>query len=242
MVDEELKQDAVNEAAEPDTAAEKAADSAAEQAAETAGANAADNAAAPGAENAEAKTEAEPETKEEAKAESKDADRGHKKEKDKDKKKSGAEVSRLEAKVAELEKKLADSNEHYVRLAAEYENYRKRTQRELDGRYSDGKADVWKAQLEVLDNLERALAVETSPDDPLRKGIELTYKQLQENMKAAGVTEIEAKGKPFDPELHNAVMHCDDENLGENTVADVFVKGYRLGDKVLRHSMVKVAN
>ena len=226
MVDEEIKQDAAAEA-------ETGADTAAEKPAEGTEAKADGRADAEQANAEHADTGS-------ADAGHADADRNGKK--DKDKKKSNAELSKLEAKAAGLEKDLKDANERYIRLAAEYENYRKRTQRELDARYSDGKADVWKAQLEILDNLERALKVETSPDDPLKKGIELTYKQLEESMKAAGVTEIEAKGKPFDPELHNAVMHCDDEELEENTVAEVFVKGYRLGEKVLRHSIVKVAN
>lgn len=170
------------------------------------------------------------------------------KEKDskKDKKKAAAEAAKLETRNAELEKAIAEEKDRYARLAAEYDNYRKRTARELDGRYADAKADTWKSLLAVVDNFERALASEPAGEegakDPFREGIELTYKQLKEQMEKAGVTEIEAKGKEFDPELHNAVMHCDDENLGENIVAEVFVKGYKLGDKVLRHSMVKVAN
>lgn len=170
------------------------------------------------------------------------------KEKDskKDKKKAAAEAAKLETRNAELEKAIAEEKDRYARLAAEYDNYRKRTARELDGRYADAKADTWKSLLTVVDNFERALASEPAggegAKDPFREGMELTYKQLKEQMEKAGVTEIEAKGKEFDPELHNAVMHCDDENLGENIVAEVFVKGYKLGDKVLRHSMVKVAN
>lgn len=170
------------------------------------------------------------------------------KEKDskKDKKKAAAEALRLETRNAELEKAITEEKDRYARLAAEYDNYRKRTARELDGRYADAKADTWKSLLAVVDNFERALAVEPAGEegakDPFREGMELTYKQLKEQMEKAGVTEIEAKGKEFDPELYNAVMHCEDENLGENIVAEVFVKGYKLGDKVLRHSMVKVAN
>lgn len=170
----------------------------------------------------------------------KEKDKDHKK----DKKKSAAETARAEAKIEELEKKLAEEKDRYTRLAAEYDNYRKRTARELDGRYTDGKADAWKNLLGVADNFERALAAEPAGEekDAFREGMELTYKLLKEQMDKAGVKEIEAKGQEFDPELHNAVMHCEDETLGENVVADVFVKGYKLGDKVLRHSMVKVAN
>ncbi len=166
-------------------------------------------------------------------------DKDHKK----DKKKAAAEAARLEARNAELEKQAAEEKDRYARLAAEYDNYRKRTARDLDGRYQDAKADVWRDLLPVIDNFERALATEKSGEaDPFREGIELTYKQLKEQMEKAGIKEIEAKGNEFDPELHNAVMHCEDENLGENIVADVFMKGYTLGEKVLRHSMVKVAN
>ena len=161
----------------------------------------------------------------------------------KDKKKSASDLARAEARNAELEKSLSDEKDRYARLAAEYDNYRKRTARELDGRYADAKADVWKTLLAVVDNFERALAAGKSDQpDPFREGIELTYRQLKEQMEKAGVKEIEAMGKEFDPELHNAVMHCDDGELGENIIADVFMKGYVLDDKVLRHSMVKVAN
>ena len=168
---------------------------------------------------------------------------GHKEKDRKEKKKLTAELAGLEAKNAELEKTLAEEKDRYARILAEYDNYRKRTSRELDGRYSDGKADAWKGLLPVIDNFERALAAAPADsDDPLRKGIELTYRQFKEQMEKDGVKEIEALGKEFDPELHNAVMHCEDESLGENVIADVFMKGYTLGDKVLRHSMVKVAN
>ena len=168
---------------------------------------------------------------------------GHKEKDRKEKKKLTAELAGLEAKNAELEKTLAEEKDRYARILAEYDNYRKRTSRELDGRYADGKADAWKGLLPVIDNFERALAAAPADsDDPLRKGIELTYRQFKEQMEKDGVKEIEALGKEFDPELHNAVMHCEDENLGENVIADVFMKGYTLGDKVLRHSMVKVVN
>ena len=177
-------------------------------------------------------------------AEPADAAAGGRKEKErKEKKKLTAELAGLEAKNAELEKKLAEEKDRYARILAEYDNYRKRTSRELDGRYADGKADAWKGLLPVVDNFERALAAAPADsDDPLRKGIVLTYRQFKEQMEKDGVKEIEALGKEFDPELHNAVMHCEDESLGENVIADVFMKGYTLGDKVLRHSMVKVAN
>ena len=193
----------------------------------------------------EAETEAEAETENgEKKKFFKEKDHKKDKEKEKDKKKSASEAVRLEARNAELEKQIAEEKDKYARLAAEYDNYRKRTARELDGRYADAKSDVWKNLLPVIDNFERALATEPAngEKDAFREGIELTYKQLKEQMEKAGVTVIEAKGQQFDPERHNAVMHYEDETLGENIVAEEFIKGYMLGDKVLRHSMVKVAN
>ena len=110
---------------------------------------------------------------------------------------------KLETRNAELEKAITEEKDRYARLAAEYDNYRKRTARELDGRYADAKADTWKSLLAVVDNFERALAAEPAGEegakDPFREGMELTYKQLKEQMEKAGVTEIEAKGKEFDP-------------------------------------------
>ena len=139
-------------------------------------------------------------------------------------------------------KQLESVKDQFVRLTAEYDNYRKRTAKEKENLYQDAKADTIKAFLEVYDNLERAVATEGDEDSPHKKGLEMIFHQYQEILKKLGVTEIEAQGAPFDPERHNAVMHIDDENLGENVVSQVFQAGFMLGDKVIRHAIVQVAN
>ena len=131
--------------------------------------------------------------------------------------------------------------EQFLRLAAEYDNYRKRTAREKENLWTEAKADTVQAFLPVYDNLERALKQETA-DEAYKKGVEMIMAQMKEVFAKLGVTEIEAKGQPFDPNLHNAVMHIEDENLGENTVAQVFQAGFMLGEKVIRFAMVQVAN
>ena len=136
---------------------------------------------------------------------------------------------------------LAQEHDSYLRLAAEYDNYRKRTAKEKENTYADARLDTVKPFLEVLDNLDRGLA-QFEEGDPHRQGMELICKQFRAVLEKLGVTEIEAAGQPFDPEKHNAVMHVEDESLGENIVAEVFQKGYQLGEKVIRFAMVKVAN
>ena len=131
--------------------------------------------------------------------------------------------------------------EQFLRLAAEYDNYRKRTAKEKENLWTDAKADTVQAFLPVYDNLERALKQDTA-DEAYKKGVEMIMSQLKEVFAKLGITEIEAQGKPFDPNLHNAVMHIEDENLGENTVAQVFQAGFMLGEKVIRFAMVQVAN
>ena len=140
-----------------------------------------------------------------------------------------------------LAKLLSDGNDKYLRLAAEYDNYRKRTTKEKEGIYADAKLDTVKPFLDVADNLDRAVS-QFEVGDPHRQGMELICKQFAAVLEKLGITEIEALGQPFDPEKHNAVMHIDDENLAENTVAEVFQKGYQMGDRVVRFAMVKVAN
>ena len=144
-------------------------------------------------------------------------------------------------KMKGLAKLVADVNDKYLRLAAEYDNYRKRTAKEKESVYGDAKADTIKPFLAVYDNLERGIA-QYDESDVHRQGLELILRQFTEALTKLGVTEIEAKGQPFDPGLHNAVMHVEDETAGENTVVEVFQKGFMLGDKVLRFAMVKVAN
>ncbi len=158
-------------------------------------------------------------------------------------KKAEAEVARLEKELADRDAKLAEQNDLYLRVCAEYDNFRKRTAKEREGIYSDAYIDALTQILPILDNLDRAAAYSTEdPENPLAKGLELTRKSFVETLEKMGVTEIEALGKAFDPNLHNAVMHVEDENVGENEIVEVFMKGYVRGDKVLRYSMVKVAN
>ena len=145
------------------------------------------------------------------------------------------------ADTASLTKQLKESEDKYLRLAAEYDNYRKRTAKEKESLWTDAKIDTVKSLLPVYDNLERAIQQETA-DEAYKKGVEMTMNQLKEVLNKLGVTEIPALGQPFDPNLHNAVMHIDDENLGENTVAQVFQAGFQCGEKVVRFAMVQVAN
>ena len=141
-----------------------------------------------------------------------------------------------------LKKNLSDQEDKFLRLAAEYDNYRRRSQKEKESAWSDAKADTAAAFLPVYDNLERAVAAPGDEESPHKKGLEMIFHQYQDILKNLGVTEIEAQGQPFDPEKHNAVMHIDDENLGENVVAQVFQAGFSMGDKVIRHAIVQVAN
>ena len=127
-----------------------------------------------------------------------------------------------------------------LRLTAEYDNYRKRTSKEKEGIYTEACTDVLKEMIPVLDNLERAISVEGSVED-IKKGIEMTIKGFQTSFEKLGVEEIDATGE-FDPNYHQAVMHIEDESLGANSIAEVFQKGYKRGDKVIRYTVVKVAN
>ena len=144
-------------------------------------------------------------------------------------------------KMEQLAQMVAESSDKYLRLAAEYDNYRKRTAKEKESLYGSAKADTVKPFLDVYDNLVRG-AAQYSEGDPNRTGLEMICKQFVEVLGKLGVTEIDALGKPFDPELHNAVMHVEDEEIEESTVVEVFQKGFLMGDKVLRFAMVKVAN
>ena len=130
-----------------------------------------------------------------------------------------------------------------MRLFAEYDNFRKRSAKEREGVYADAYIDALTQILPILDNLERAAQFsDEDAETPMAKGLALTLKSFEEVLSKMGVKEIEALGKSFDPNLHNAVMHIEDENYGENEIVEVFMKGYIRGEKVLRHSMVKVAN
>lgn len=151
------------------------------------------------------------------------------------------EAAEEEAAESELEKKCKGLNEKYMRTLAEYDNYRKRTIKEKESIYPEAKAVVVEKFLAVADNLERALA-SAEEKGGFYEGVLMVKKQMDECLSSLGVEEIKAVGEAFDPLLHNAVMHVEDENLGESIVAEEFQKGYRIGDRIVRHSMVKVAN
>lgn len=139
------------------------------------------------------------------------------------------------------DEKIEELNDKLMRQMAEFDNYRKRTEKEKLANYVVGARDVIEKLLPVVDNFERGLA-NADENDPFVDGMSKVYKQLITIFEDLGVEPIEAVGKEFDPNLHNAVMHIDDEELGENIIAEEFQKGYMYKDKVVRHSMVKVAN
>lgn len=145
------------------------------------------------------------------------------------------------AALARAKKALKDQEDAYLRLAAEYDNFRRRTTKEKSDAYTNAKADAALKFLPVYDNLERALQQGTE-DEAFLKGVEMTMTQLLEVLASLDITPIEAVGKPFDPNLHNAVMHIEDDNYGENTVAACFQTGFMMGEKVIRFAMVQVAN
>ena len=151
------------------------------------------------------------------------------------------------AEVEEVEEKdpLAELNEQYLRLAAEYDNYKRRTTQEKVQIYTNSVAEVLEKILPFVDNMARATAVEVTSEDAnqLLEGIKLVERQFLETLTAIGVEEIKAEGEKFDPNMHNAVMHVDDDSIeGEEIVVEEFIKGYKYKDKVIRHSTVKVAN
>lgn len=154
---------------------------------------------------------------------------------------------KLDAKIAELEKKLekadalaSEQNDKYMRLAAEYDNFRKRSAKEKEGIYADAYADALKSILPIIDNLERAVGVEGA--DAVAKGLEMTLKGAAEALEKMGVEAFGAEGDEFDPNMHNAMMMVDDENHKEGEIVNVFQKGYKKGDKIIRYAMVTVAN
>lgn len=149
-------------------------------------------------------------------------------------------ISELTNSNKKLENEFETVKDRLARVTAEYDNYRKRTAKEKEGIYTDACEDILKNMLPVLDNLERAISVDGDVDD-LKKGIEMTIRQFNDSLEKLGVEEISTDGE-FDPNLHNAVMHIEDENFNKNSVVEVFLKGYKKGDKVIRYSMVKVAN
>ncbi|MBP5463450.1 MAG: nucleotide exchange factor GrpE [Lachnospiraceae bacterium] len=157
---------------------------------------------------------------------------------------SGAEGKKKEPKKDKRDEKIAELSDKLLRQQAEFINFRNRTEKEKAQMFEVGAKSAFEKILPVIDNFERGLATlsEEEKAQPFAVGIDKTYKQLMTALNEAGVTPIEAVGQPFDPDLHNAVMHVEDESVGENVVVEEFQKGYKYRDSVLRHSMVKVAN
>ena len=156
-------------------------------------------------------------------------------------------VKKLEAEIADLKKTIEENNaktdelnDKYMRMMAEYDNFRKRSVKEKEGIYADAYSDAISNILPVLDNIERASAYTDA--DAVLKGVQMILKGAEEAFEKMGVTSFGQKGDTFDPNRHNAVMHIEDENLGENVITEVFQKGYMKGDKVIRYAMVIVAN
>lgn len=153
---------------------------------------------------------------------------------------SKSENKKLKDENKKLENELKEIKRRFERMDKEYENFRNRTEKEKKAIYTDACSDVLKNMFPVLDNLDRAIKAEGNKED-LKKGIEAVTKQFMESLKKLDVEEIPSQGE-FDPNYHNAIMHIEDENFGENEIVEVFQKGFKRGDKVLRHSLVKVAN
>ena len=169
----------------------------------------------------------------------------------KDKKKNNAEEEVIEQEVneaaepskeEELQKQLDEKNDQLLRMAAEYDNFRKRSQREKEALYAECKASVINALLPVADNFDRIFANPDGTLEDYKKGVEMTFKQFSDVFKSLGIEPFGEVDEEFDPNIHNAVMHTEDDSVGENTITTVIVKGYKLGDKIIRPAMVAVAN
>ena len=169
----------------------------------------------------------------------------------KDKKKNNADEEVIEQEVnevaepskeEELQRQLDEKNDQLLRMAAEYDNFRKRSQREKEALYAECKASVINALLPVADNFDRIFANPDGTLEDYKKGVEMTFKQFSDVFKSLGIEPFGEVGEEFDPNIHNAVMHTEDDSVGENTITTVIVKGYKLGDKIIRPAMVAVAN
>lgn len=146
-----------------------------------------------------------------------------------------------DALIEQLNAKLLEANDKLLRTVAEYDNFRKRSQKEKEAIYSDSKTDIIAKLLPVIDNFERASAA-ASDLESYKKGIEMTVGQLLEVFSSFGVEAFGEKGEQFDPNIHNGIMHIDNDQLGENEISEVYMKGYKMGDRVIRHATVIVAN
>ena len=161
-----------------------------------------------------------------------------------DSKESGKKLFGKKNKKDKKDEKIEELTDRLTRQMAEFDNFRKRTEKEKSHMYEVGAKDIIDKILPVVDNFERGLGAvgEEEKENPFVQGMEMVYKQLMTTLEEVGVKPIEAVGKEFDPEFHNAVMHVEDENFGENIVTEEFQKGYTYRDSIVRHSMVKVAN
>lgn len=173
-----------------------------------------------------------------------DAEQGGKAEKGKKKigrkDKAEEEVTLTKKEADKILNKLAELNDKYLHVVAEYDNFRKRSQKEREGLYADAYADALKILLPIADNLERAASY--TDGDKIVEGVAMTLKQFSGALEKLGIESFGNPGDAFDPNLHNAIMHCEDDSLGENVIAEVFQHGYKKGDRVIRFAMVKVAN
>lgn len=192
----------------------------------------------------EAKKTAEATKEEAAEDEAKEAETEDSKESDTEEKKSGKKLFGKKDKKDKKDEKIEELTDRLTRQMAEFDNFRKRTEKEKSQMYEVGAKDIIEKILPVVDNFERGLDAvkEEDKEDPFVQGMEKVYKHLLTTLEGIEVKPIEAVGQPFDPNFHNAVMHVEDENFGENIVAEEFQKGYTYRDSVVRHSMVKVAN
>ena len=192
----------------------------------------------------EAKKTAEATKEAAAEDEAKEAETEDSKESDTEEKKSGKKLFGKKDKKDKKDEKIEELTDRLTRQMAEFDNFRKRTEKEKSQMYEVGAKDIIEKILPVVDNFERGLDAvkEEDKEDPFIQGMEKVYKQLMTTLEGIEVKPIEAVGQEFDPNLHNAVMHVEDENLGENIIAEEFQKGYMYRDSVVRHSMVKVAN
>lgn len=160
---------------------------------------------------------------------------------EKEQEKKETEVQEEKNLIEQKQEELEEMTDRYKRILAEFENHKKRSQKEREGLYNTILSDVVETMLPILDNLENAAKIETK-DEEYKKGIELVLKQFQDTLKSKGVEEIKALGETFDPQLHEAVSSMQDENKGEKEIIQEYRKGYKIGTKVIRHSMVVVAN
>lgn len=195
------------------------------------------------ADEAEAEAAAQKEMQENGSAESEQEEKAPEQEAEKDSQAKEKRFFKKKEKKDKKDEKIEELTDRLTRQMAEFDNYRKRTEKEKASMYVIGAKDIVEKILPVVDNFERGLAtVEHPEEDPFADGMNKIYKQLTKTLEDMGVTVIEAVGKEFDPNLHNAVMHVEDEEAGENIIVEEFQKGYKYKDVVVRHSMVKVAN